>query len=103
MAKIIGPDFIALQVRNLEASRTFYTEQLGLELAPQSPPHAVVFATSPIRSFMFASLVSVSFIRISSTISIERGAVKQTRPWRLPLISIMPAYSWTDGAPLVTR
>lgn len=48
MAKIIGPDFLALQVRNLEASRTFYTEQLGLEPAPQSPPHAVVFATSPI-------------------------------------------------------
>ena len=48
MAKIIGPDFLALQVRNLEASRTFYTEQLGLELAPQSPPNAVVFATSPI-------------------------------------------------------
>ena len=56
MAKIIGPDFLALQVRNLEASRTFYTEQLGLKLAPQSPPHAVVFATSPIpfgRTFSF--------------------------------------------------
>ncbi len=48
MARILGPDFLALQVRDLEASRTFYTEQLGLELAPQSPPHAVVFATSPI-------------------------------------------------------
>jgi catechol 2,3-dioxygenase-like lactoylglutathione lyase family enzyme len=47
MAKIIGPDFLALQVRHLEASRTFYTEQLGLELAPQSPPHAVVFAPLP--------------------------------------------------------
>ena len=48
MAKILGPDFLALQVRNLEASRIFYTEQLGLELAPESPPNAVVFATSPI-------------------------------------------------------
>lgn len=48
MAKILGPDFLAFQVRNLEASRTFYTEQLGLELAPESPPNAVVFATSPI-------------------------------------------------------
>jgi predicted enzyme related to lactoylglutathione lyase len=48
MAKIIGPDFLGLQVRNLEASRTFYTEQLGLEIAPGSPPNAVVFATSPI-------------------------------------------------------
>jgi len=48
MAKILGPDFVGIQVRNLEASRTFYTEQLGLELAPQSPPNGVVFATSPI-------------------------------------------------------
>ncbi|MBA2678775.1 MAG: VOC family protein [Ktedonobacteraceae bacterium] len=48
MAKILGPDFVALQVRDLEASRAFYTEQLGLELAPQSPPHAIVFRTQPI-------------------------------------------------------
>ncbi len=48
MAKILGPDFIALQVRNLQASRTFYMEQLGLELAPQSPPNAIVFRTQPI-------------------------------------------------------
>lgn len=48
MAKILGPDFVALQVRDLEASRVFYTERLGLELAPQSPPNAVVFRTQPI-------------------------------------------------------
>ncbi|HLG77205.1 MAG TPA: VOC family protein [Ktedonobacteraceae bacterium] len=48
MAKILGPDFVALQVRNLEASRAFYTEQLGLELAPQSSPNAIVFRTEPI-------------------------------------------------------
>jgi len=48
MAKIIGPDFVALQVRDLEASRRFYTAQLGLEPAPQSPPGAVVFQTAPI-------------------------------------------------------
>lgn len=43
MAKLIGPDFIALQVRDLELSKCFYTEQLGLELAGHSPPDAVVF------------------------------------------------------------
>lgn len=43
-----GPDFIALQVRNLEASTAFYTDVLGLTPAPASPPHAVVFATQPI-------------------------------------------------------
>ena len=29
MAKLLGPDFISLQVRNVPASRTFYTEVLG--------------------------------------------------------------------------
>lgn len=48
MARLLGPDFVALQVRDLEAARRFYTEQLGLELAPQSPPNAVVFRTEPI-------------------------------------------------------
>jgi predicted enzyme related to lactoylglutathione lyase len=30
MTKLLGPDFLSLQVRNLSASRTFYTEILGL-------------------------------------------------------------------------
>jgi predicted enzyme related to lactoylglutathione lyase len=30
MTKLLGPDFLSLQVRNLSASRTFYTEMLGL-------------------------------------------------------------------------
>jgi len=46
--RVIGPDFIALQVSDLEASATFYSEQLGLERAAQSPPGAVVFATAPV-------------------------------------------------------
>lgn len=48
MSKVIGPDFVALQVRDLAASRRFYTEQLGLQPAPKSPPSAVVFETEPI-------------------------------------------------------
>ncbi len=35
MAKLLGPDFISLQVRNLTASRTFYTETLGLTVDPR--------------------------------------------------------------------
>ena len=48
MARVLGPDFVALQVRDLEASGRFYEERLGLRRAPQSPPGAVVFATEPI-------------------------------------------------------
>ena len=46
--KVIGPDFISLQVSDIEASAAFYSEQLGLQRAAQSPPGAVVFATAPI-------------------------------------------------------
>ena len=48
MMKAIGPDFVALQVRDLDAVRRFYTEVLGLEVDPSGPPHAVLFRTSPI-------------------------------------------------------
>ena len=44
----IGPDFISLQVRDLERSAAFYEQRLGLVRAEVSPPHAVVFATRPI-------------------------------------------------------
>jgi predicted enzyme related to lactoylglutathione lyase len=45
--KLIGPSFIALQVRDLEASKTFYVEQIGLTTSPHNPPGAVVFNTVP--------------------------------------------------------
>ncbi len=48
MATISGPDFIALQVRDLAAAAQFYSDVIGLPRAPQSPPDAVVFATTPI-------------------------------------------------------
>lgn len=48
MAAVTGPDFIALQVRDLARSRDFYTRQLGLCPAAASPPGAVVFDTKPI-------------------------------------------------------
>lgn len=44
---VTGPDFIALQVRDLDAAATFYERVVGLIRAPVSPPHAVVFATTP--------------------------------------------------------
>lgn len=45
---VTGPDFIALQVRDLERAATFYETALGLRRAPVAPPGAVVFATTPI-------------------------------------------------------
>jgi predicted enzyme related to lactoylglutathione lyase len=48
MASVSGPDFLALQVRDMANSRRFYTERLGLRVAPQSPPGAIVFQTTPI-------------------------------------------------------
>ena len=44
----VGPDFISLQVRDLDAAAAFYEERVGLRRAPASPPHAVIFATEPI-------------------------------------------------------
>ncbi|RZT24558.1 putative glyoxalase superfamily protein PhnB [Mycobacterium sp. BK558] len=43
-----GPDFISLQVRDLDAAQAFYEQYLGLVRSPAGPPHAVVFNTTPI-------------------------------------------------------
>lgn len=43
-----GPDFISLQVSDLDASQAFYEQYLGLVRSPAGPPHAVVFKTTPI-------------------------------------------------------
>jgi len=45
---VTGPDFISLQVSDLEASAAFYKKYLGLVQSPAGPPHAVVFETKPI-------------------------------------------------------
>jgi predicted enzyme related to lactoylglutathione lyase len=45
---VTGPDFISVQVRDLDASQAFYERHLGLVRSPAGPPHAVVFDTKPI-------------------------------------------------------
>ena len=49
MAKLHGPDFISLQVRNLSTSRTFYTEMLGLLIDERfDTPDFVLFDSTTI-------------------------------------------------------
>ena len=48
MPHLIGPDFIGIQAEDLDAARTFYTEVVGLKVAADSPPGAVVFETKPV-------------------------------------------------------
>ncbi len=45
---LTGPDFVAFIVSNLEVAKTFWTETIGLQLAPTSPPGAHVFQTHPV-------------------------------------------------------
>lgn len=45
---VTGPDFISIQVRDLERSAAFYEQHLGLTRSPKGPPHAVVFDTEPV-------------------------------------------------------
>ena len=44
---VTGPDFVSLQVRDLERSAAFYERYLGLKRSA-GPLHAVVFAATPI-------------------------------------------------------
>jgi len=44
-ATVTGPDFLALQVRDVAAAAAFFEERLGLRRIPEAPPGAVVFAT----------------------------------------------------------
>ncbi|PZQ89817.1 MAG: glyoxalase [Leifsonia xyli] len=53
---VTGPDFISLQTRDLEKAAAFYTNYLGLVRSPAGPPHAIVFATTPI-AFALRDLV----------------------------------------------
>ena len=54
-----GPDFVALQVRDPEASASFYEDALGLTRTPHSPPGAVVFDTKPISFAVRSALPNI--------------------------------------------
>jgi predicted enzyme related to lactoylglutathione lyase len=45
---VTGPDFVSIQVSDLQRSARFYEEHLGLRRSPAGPRHAVVFDTKPV-------------------------------------------------------
>lgn len=48
MTSVYGPDFVALQVRDLDAAAEYYETVFGFVRSKLSPPDAVVFNTKPI-------------------------------------------------------
>lgn len=46
---VVGPDFLTLQVRDLERSRRFYTELVGFHTVPTKVPNAAVLGSTPIK------------------------------------------------------
>ena len=48
MSHVSGPDFLALQVRDLDRAAAFYQDELGLARVPGSPSGVVAFQTAPI-------------------------------------------------------
>jgi predicted enzyme related to lactoylglutathione lyase len=60
MAKLRGPDFISLQVRDLAASRVFYTELLGFTVDPRfDAPDFVLFDSRTIPFALSAAKVNL--------------------------------------------
>lgn len=60
MAKLRGPDFISLQVRNFAVSRAFYTETLGLTVDTRfDAPDFVLFDTNSIPFALSAAKINL--------------------------------------------
>jgi predicted enzyme related to lactoylglutathione lyase len=60
MAKLLGPDFISLQVRNVSSSRKFYTEILGLPVDSRfDTPDFVLFDSSTIPFALSQAIVNL--------------------------------------------
>lgn len=62
---VTGPDFIALQVRDLDRAADFYENRLGLRRQAVSPPDAIVFDTAPVPFAVRAPLPGVDLDAVS--------------------------------------
>ncbi|MBA4791687.1 MAG: VOC family protein [Rhizobiales bacterium] len=62
MPRLVGPDFIGIQVADLDAARAFYTEVVGLTAVPNGPAGAVVFDTKPIPFAVRAPVVDLDAV-----------------------------------------
>ena len=99
MAKLLGPDFIALQVRDLERSTRFYVEQLGLTPAKHRPPGAVIFDTAPVPFALREPLVDLDATdRLAGALATTpmlcmEHSLEQASPLPLPLRTVLLAAS----------
>ena len=108
--KLIGPSFIALQVRDLEASKTFYVEQIGLTASPHNPPGAVIFNTKPVPFAIRTPMVDLDATsRLDGAClfgSPQRMPTRSTRNWwrkAYPSFSLLPMDRLGDSSLSVTR
>lgn len=49
MTNAVGPNFLTLQVRDLERAKQFYTDVVGFTPGESKAPNAAVFETTPIK------------------------------------------------------
>jgi predicted enzyme related to lactoylglutathione lyase len=59
----IGPNFLTMQVRDLDRARSFYTDLVGFEPAESKVPTAAVFDTAPIRLALRQSTVDLDSVK----------------------------------------
>ncbi|MGO1051411.1 VOC family protein [Crossiella sp. CA198] len=62
MSNAVGPNFLTLQVRDLERSKRFYTELVGFTPTESKVPTAVVLDTAPIKLALRQSAIDLDSV-----------------------------------------
>ncbi|MBM7773203.1 putative enzyme related to lactoylglutathione lyase [Actinokineospora baliensis] len=58
----IGPNFLTLQVRDLERAREFYTNTVGFTTTETAAPNAVVLDTQPIKIALRKAVIDLDSV-----------------------------------------